>query len=329
MSRDDVLVSADWVERTSTTPEVVLVEVDEDTSAYDTGHIRARQARLEERPAGPGPPRLRQQGAVRGAAVRARASATTTRSCSTAATTTGSPPTRTGTSSSTATSDVRLLDGGRKKWELDRRELATRSPTRAGDDVHGQGAGPVDPRVPRRGRRGDRQEEPRRRALAPTSSPAGCSPRRTCRRSRRSGPVTSRPRSTSRGPRPPTRTAPSGPTTSSQLYAEAGVDSSQGHHRVLPHRRALLAHLVRPARAARPAEREELRRILDRVRLAGRRAGRARRRARGGLTCAEPPQGGLEPRGCRRRQGDGHPGRRASAAASRSAARTSGCWTDR
>ena len=41
--------------------------------------------------------------AVRGAAVRARASATTTPSSSTAATTTGSPPTRTGTSSSTAT----------------------------------------------------------------------------------------------------------------------------------------------------------------------------------------------------------------------------------
>src|SRR5690606_25050040 len=46
-------------------------------------------------------------------------------------------------------------------------------------------------------------------------------------------------------------------------------------HRLLPDRRALLAHLVRPARAAGPAEREELRRLLDRVRVPGGRPGRA------------------------------------------------------
>ena len=56
-----------------------------------------------------------------------------------------------------------------------------------------------------------------------------------------------------------------------ELYTEAGVDWEQGHHRLLPHRRALLAHLVRAQGAARPAERQELRRLLDRVRLAGRR----------------------------------------------------------
>ena len=39
MARSDVLVSADWVEENLATPGVVLVEVDEDTSAYDTGHI--------------------------------------------------------------------------------------------------------------------------------------------------------------------------------------------------------------------------------------------------------------------------------------------------
>jgi thiosulfate/3-mercaptopyruvate sulfurtransferase len=39
MSRADVLVSADWVEQNLETPGVVIVEVDEDTSAYDTGHI--------------------------------------------------------------------------------------------------------------------------------------------------------------------------------------------------------------------------------------------------------------------------------------------------
>ncbi|HSY14661.1 MAG TPA: sulfurtransferase [Jatrophihabitantaceae bacterium] len=39
MSRADVLVSADWAEQNLNTPGVVLVEVDEDASAYDGGHI--------------------------------------------------------------------------------------------------------------------------------------------------------------------------------------------------------------------------------------------------------------------------------------------------
>jgi thiosulfate/3-mercaptopyruvate sulfurtransferase len=40
MSRSDVLVSAAWAEANLDTPGVVFVEVDEDTSAYDKGHIR-------------------------------------------------------------------------------------------------------------------------------------------------------------------------------------------------------------------------------------------------------------------------------------------------
>src|ERR1700712_1870160 len=39
MSRADALVSADWAEENLNTPGVVLVEVDEDASAYDGGHI--------------------------------------------------------------------------------------------------------------------------------------------------------------------------------------------------------------------------------------------------------------------------------------------------
>ena len=39
MSRSDVLVDADWVETHRLDPGIVLVEVDEDTSAYDKGHI--------------------------------------------------------------------------------------------------------------------------------------------------------------------------------------------------------------------------------------------------------------------------------------------------
>ena len=40
MSRSDVLVDADWVQNHLDDPGVVLVEVDEDTAAYDKGHIR-------------------------------------------------------------------------------------------------------------------------------------------------------------------------------------------------------------------------------------------------------------------------------------------------
>ena len=40
MSREAVLVDADWVEAHLSDPNIVLVEVDEDVSAYDKGHIR-------------------------------------------------------------------------------------------------------------------------------------------------------------------------------------------------------------------------------------------------------------------------------------------------
>ena len=39
MSRDEVLVTADWAEQNLDTDGVVFVEVDEDTTAYDGGHL--------------------------------------------------------------------------------------------------------------------------------------------------------------------------------------------------------------------------------------------------------------------------------------------------
>jgi thiosulfate/3-mercaptopyruvate sulfurtransferase len=39
MARTDVLVSADWAEQNLNTDGIVFVEVDEDTSAYDGGHL--------------------------------------------------------------------------------------------------------------------------------------------------------------------------------------------------------------------------------------------------------------------------------------------------
>jgi thiosulfate/3-mercaptopyruvate sulfurtransferase len=40
MSRENVLVTAQWAEENLDNPQVVLIEVDEDTSAYDRSHIR-------------------------------------------------------------------------------------------------------------------------------------------------------------------------------------------------------------------------------------------------------------------------------------------------
>jgi thiosulfate/3-mercaptopyruvate sulfurtransferase len=39
MSREDVLVTADWAEKNLGTPGIVFLEVDEDTTAYDSGHL--------------------------------------------------------------------------------------------------------------------------------------------------------------------------------------------------------------------------------------------------------------------------------------------------
>jgi len=49
-----------------------------------------------------------------------------------------------------------------------------------------------------------------------------------------------------------------------ELYGQ-GCERGRGHHRLLPHRRALRALVVRAPRVAWRAEREELRRLLDRV----------------------------------------------------------------
>ncbi len=45
MTRENTLVSAQWVEEHLDDPKVVLVEVDEDTAAYDKGHTSTARAR--------------------------------------------------------------------------------------------------------------------------------------------------------------------------------------------------------------------------------------------------------------------------------------------
>jgi thiosulfate/3-mercaptopyruvate sulfurtransferase len=87
--------------------------------------------------------------------------------------------------------NVKLLDGGRKKWELESRELSERGAEPPGHELHRVRAGRHDPGVPRRGSRRDRQARTWSTSAPRTSSPGGCSRRRICRRSRRSAAATS------------------------------------------------------------------------------------------------------------------------------------------
>jgi thiosulfate/3-mercaptopyruvate sulfurtransferase len=125
MSRETVLVDADWVEAHLDDPKVVLVEVDEDTSAYDKNHIR-NAIRIDWKKDLQDPVRrdfVDQAGFEKLLSQRGIANDDTVVLYG-------------GNNNWFAAyaywyfklyghSDVRLLDGGRKKWELDSRELST------------------------------------------------------------------------------------------------------------------------------------------------------------------------------------------------------------
>jgi thiosulfate/3-mercaptopyruvate sulfurtransferase len=131
MSRSDVLVDADWVESHKDDPGVVIAEVDEDTSAYDKGHIR-NAIKLDWKKDLQDPVRrdfvdkagfealLSERGISNGDTVVLYG----------------------GNNNWFAAyaywyfrvyghENVKLLDGGRKRWELDSRELVTDVPKRS------------------------------------------------------------------------------------------------------------------------------------------------------------------------------------------------------
>jgi thiosulfate/3-mercaptopyruvate sulfurtransferase len=222
MSRADVLVDADWAEAHLEDPKIVFVEVDEDVSAYDGGHLAGavrldwttelQQAEARDLIDQDDFSKLMSAKGISNddtvvlyggnnnwfaayAYWQFKLYGTRTSSCSTAAARSGSS---TGASSS-------------------------RTSRSAGHQLHRAGAGPVDPRLPRRGHRLHRLEEPRRRPQ----------PRRVQRQDQGAGApaagavpagrATCRPPSTSRGARRPPTTAPSAPTTSCRAVRRAGL----------------------------------------------------------------------------------------------------------
>jgi thiosulfate/3-mercaptopyruvate sulfurtransferase len=131
MSRSDVLVDADWVEAHNGEDGVVLVEVDEDTAAYDKGHIR-NAVKIDWRKDLQDPVRrdfVDKDGFAALLSARGIANDDTVVLYG-------------GNNNWFAAyaywyfrvyghQNVKLLDGGRKKWELESRELVTEVPQRA------------------------------------------------------------------------------------------------------------------------------------------------------------------------------------------------------
>ncbi|HEX5496744.1 MAG TPA: sulfurtransferase [Mycobacteriales bacterium] len=123
MSRSDVLVTAEWAEQHLNTPGVVFVEVDEDVSAYDKGHI-AGAVKLDWRSDLQDPVRRDFVGPERFAELLSERGVSNDDSVILYG----------GNNNWFAAyaywyfkvyghGDVRLLDGGRKRWELDSRPL--------------------------------------------------------------------------------------------------------------------------------------------------------------------------------------------------------------
>jgi thiosulfate/3-mercaptopyruvate sulfurtransferase len=131
MSRSDVLVDADWVEAHRDDPGLVLVEVDEDTSAYDKGHIRGA-VKIDWKKDLQDPVR---RDFVDKAGFEALLSERGISSDDTVILYGGNNNWFAAYAywyfRLYGHHNVKLLDGGRKKWELESRELVTEVPQRA------------------------------------------------------------------------------------------------------------------------------------------------------------------------------------------------------
>ena len=131
MSRDTALVSAQWVEDHLSDPTVVLVAVDEDTAAYDKGHIQGAikldwTTDLQDQV---------RRDFVNKAQFEALLSSRGVANDDTIVLYGGNNNWFAAYAywyfKLYGHDDVKLLDGGRKKWELDSRELTDELPQRA------------------------------------------------------------------------------------------------------------------------------------------------------------------------------------------------------
>jgi thiosulfate/3-mercaptopyruvate sulfurtransferase len=136
MSRSDVLVDADWVAAHGSDPGTVLVEVDEDTSAYDKGHIRGA-VKIDWKKDLQDPVR---RDFVDKAGFDALLSERGISNDDTVILYGGNNNWFAAYAywyfRLYGHQNVKLLDGGRKKWELDSRELVTDVPQRAATNYH-------------------------------------------------------------------------------------------------------------------------------------------------------------------------------------------------
>ena len=210
MARSDVLVSTDWAESNLDAPNTVFVEVDEDTSAYDGGHI-AGAVKLDWK--------TDLQDAVKRDFVDAQQFS---KLLSDRGIANDDTVILYGGNNNWFAAyaywyfklyghdKVKLVDGGRKKWELDGRPLSTDTVNRPATSYTAK-----QPDDTIRAFRDEVIAAISEKNLvdvrSPTSSPARSSPPRTFRRSKASGQGISPVRSTFRGARRPTRTGPSSP----------------------------------------------------------------------------------------------------------------------
>ncbi len=138
MSRSDVLVDAEWVQAHLDDPGLVLVEVDEDTSAYDKGHIKGA-VKIDWKQDLQDPVRrdfVDRAGFEKLLSERGISNDDTVILYG-------------GNNNWFAAyaywyfklyghQNVKLLDGGRKKWELDSRDMVTDVPSRPTTSYHAQ-----------------------------------------------------------------------------------------------------------------------------------------------------------------------------------------------
>ena len=131
MTRENSLVSAQWVEDNLDTAGIVLVEVDEDTAAYDKGHIKGAikldwSTELQDQV---------RRDFVNKAQFEALLSSKGVSNDDTVVLYGGNNNWFAAYAYWYFTlyghADVKLMDGGRKKWELDSRELTAELPERA------------------------------------------------------------------------------------------------------------------------------------------------------------------------------------------------------